>query len=200
MNNKNKKQPNYANGKIYKIENDVNDMIYIGSTTALLSHRFSRHKDAIKTRTTLLVAKLKEIGIQHFRITLLESYPCLNKTQLEAREYEMTNALPIDKLYNTRFNGKMKHTVETKKKISESQSGVLNYRFKRGCIYVSESSNITSFTWSLHGKIHAKTFRFCRKRTKQQAYMLCIDYQNMIYPLTNQEYLFELPFAIEEIL
>ena len=35
---------NYQNGKIYKIINQSNDIVYIGSTTQALSHRYTKHK------------------------------------------------------------------------------------------------------------------------------------------------------------
>ena len=36
---------NYSNGKIYKIESDLGDLIYIGSTTKYyLSQRMERHR------------------------------------------------------------------------------------------------------------------------------------------------------------
>ena len=36
--------PDYSKGKIYKITNDLNDDVYIGSTCDTLSRRFSNHK------------------------------------------------------------------------------------------------------------------------------------------------------------
>ena len=40
---------NYNNGKIYKIENNIDDMIYIGSTTKqYLSQRMDKHRSSYK--------------------------------------------------------------------------------------------------------------------------------------------------------
>jgi hypothetical protein len=36
--------PDYENGKIYKLVNEVDDEIYIGSTTVRLCNRKSKHK------------------------------------------------------------------------------------------------------------------------------------------------------------
>jgi len=42
----------YSKGKIYKITNDFNDEIYVGSTCDTLVKRFSNHKkDSKKERT-----------------------------------------------------------------------------------------------------------------------------------------------------
>ena len=36
--------PNYNNGKIYKIVNNIDNMIYIGSTTTKLCYRMEIHR------------------------------------------------------------------------------------------------------------------------------------------------------------
>ena len=38
----------YSKSKIYKITNDYNDDVYVGSTCDTLGRRFSRHKSASK--------------------------------------------------------------------------------------------------------------------------------------------------------
>ncbi len=38
----------FSKGKIYKITNDYNDDVYVGSTCDTLGRRFSRHKSASK--------------------------------------------------------------------------------------------------------------------------------------------------------
>ena len=43
--------PNYKNGKIYKIVNDVDDCIYIGSTTLSLNMRMIYHRKKQKRIT-----------------------------------------------------------------------------------------------------------------------------------------------------
>lgn len=79
----------YEYGKIYKIVNDINNNIYIGSTTKSLSQRFSLHlKEAnkIKNNKTKLHNYINEIGESHFKIELVENYPCLTRCDLEDRE------------------------------------------------------------------------------------------------------------------
>ena len=91
---------NYKNGKIYKIINAVNDKIYIGSTTQPLFKRFYHHKHSSKTNSKIYLYKaIEEIGIEKFKIVLIEEYPCENKEQLIAREQ-----YHID-LYNSTKNG-----------------------------------------------------------------------------------------------
>ena len=68
----------FSNGKIYKISNDFNNDIYIGSTCDDLKKRFSYHKyDRHKpNKLHLPLYKLmNEIGFERFRIDLIELYP-----------------------------------------------------------------------------------------------------------------------------
>jgi len=76
-------------GKIYKITNDYNDDVYVGSTCDTLVKRFSSHKSNRNSETKKnrpLSMLMNEIGIDRFRIELLEDYPCEDKYQLRQRE------------------------------------------------------------------------------------------------------------------
>ena len=67
--------PDYSHGKIYKIVNDIDDEIYIGSTVDTLSRRFSGHKRKAKqvpNRKIYLHCDLH--GIKCFRIVLVENW------------------------------------------------------------------------------------------------------------------------------
>jgi len=79
--------PNYKNGRIYKIVNDVDDKIYVGSTTLSLCRRMTNHRcDAKKGKTFKLYQHVRDIGIGHFRIVLIEKYPCDDREELRKRE------------------------------------------------------------------------------------------------------------------
>ena len=64
---------NYQNGKIYKIINESNDIVYIGSTTNTLCRRYHSHNHK---------------AINH-KIILIENYPCNGKEELCKREQEI---------------------------------------------------------------------------------------------------------------
>ena len=79
----------FGKGKIYKITNDYNDDVYVGSTCDLLTKRFSSHKANSKFNTTRNIPIYKlinEIGFERFRIELIEDYPSQDKYQLRQRE------------------------------------------------------------------------------------------------------------------
>jgi len=79
------------NGKIYKLINDLNDKIYIGSSNyQYLSVRLNGHRQSCKNETGRRDSKLykymREIGAEHFQIELIEEYVCETKQQLCERE------------------------------------------------------------------------------------------------------------------
>ena len=80
---------NFNKAKIYKITNDYNDDVYIGSTCNTLVKRFNAHKRAAKhekRNNTPLYRLINEIGFNRFRIELIEDFPCSDKYQLIQKE------------------------------------------------------------------------------------------------------------------
>jgi len=174
----------YQNGKIYKIVNDVNDMIYVGSTTTTLSRRLSCHK--VNKGTSRFYTELRAIGKEHFRIILIELFPCTCKSELEAREFAVMNEYPKDTLFNSIIDGK--HADATKQKIRDFWTGKLGpdcHNFKRGSIF--QDGNSFRFQWHDAGEKTGKKFTFGAKRTREEAYQACLDLQEQIYPLVNPE-------------
>ena len=81
----------FSKGKIYKITNDYNDDIYVGSTCDTLVRRFTCHKSNSKNinkQSTPLYKLINEIGFDRFRIQLICDYPCEDKYQLRQKEGE----------------------------------------------------------------------------------------------------------------
>jgi hypothetical protein len=79
-------------GKVYKITCNVDDRIYIGSTTQELSQRMSCHRSAYKKQkqneniTFPIYQAFDEIGIEFFQIELIENVKCETKDELFAKE------------------------------------------------------------------------------------------------------------------
>ena len=79
--------PDYSKGKIYKILNNVDNEIYVGSTCELLSQRMAKHRDARKSKPQCKLYKhMNELGVENFYIELIENYPCNDVYELRARE------------------------------------------------------------------------------------------------------------------
>jgi len=91
---------NYQNGKIYKIESNLGDKVYIGSTTKqylsqrMVSHRknYMRWKSGKRDLTTSFLL-FDEYGIENCQIVLLETCSCDSKDALHAREAYYIRAL-----------------------------------------------------------------------------------------------------------
>lgn len=79
----------YANGKIYKLENDWDefDAIYVGSTCKLLIQRKTKHDYSAKIYPDRPVYEyFNYFGWENVKIVLLEDFPCANEEELLIRE------------------------------------------------------------------------------------------------------------------
>jgi hypothetical protein len=82
--------PDYANGKIYKIE--VDGLTYYGSTVMTLRERMSKHKNTFKRWKNGEINKcacfdlFDKYGFDNCPIELVEDYPCETKKDLLIRE------------------------------------------------------------------------------------------------------------------
>ena len=78
---------NYQNGKIYQILNNIDDDVYVGSTCQTLSQRMTYHRsDAKRGVVSKVYQKMREVGIEHFYIELIEVSPCNSIEELLKRE------------------------------------------------------------------------------------------------------------------
>jgi hypothetical protein len=77
----------YAIGRVYKIVNTMDELIYIGATGATLSHRMVQHRANAKTgKTSTIYTHMRDIGIEKFSIILIEQLENVTKEQLRAKE------------------------------------------------------------------------------------------------------------------
>lgn len=77
---------NYGNGKIYKLVNNCDGKIYVGSTCSTLSKRKGDHKSRSKKSNYKVYQHLNKIGWDNVEIILIEKYECKCKDELHARE------------------------------------------------------------------------------------------------------------------
>ena len=83
--------PDFQEAKIYKITNDFNDDVYVGSTCNSLVKRYSGHKSEANHHNYKhrpLYKLMNEIGFNRFRIQLIENYPCSDKYEMRQKEGE----------------------------------------------------------------------------------------------------------------
>ena len=125
----------YQNGKNYKIINDVNPMVYIGSTTTTLDKRMAFHySDAfLHNSTTKFHQFIREYGINHFKIILLCDYPCntykelLWQEQVELNKIEQQYRLNHQNAFYNR-NNKKEHIKKQRKEYSIKNKELLKKR------------------------------------------------------------------------
>ena len=74
-------------GKVYKIVNDITDEIYVGSTKDEISKRMGSHRRACKNANPQRIYQcMREHGVEHFRIVLVEDFKHERNEQLRMRE------------------------------------------------------------------------------------------------------------------
>lgn len=95
-------------GFIYMIENDINDLKYIGQTIKTVKERWASHKSCVNiekyNKQYPIYYAMSKYGINHFYISLLQKYECDN---LEELRVQLNNAeiYYINKYNTVRPNG-----------------------------------------------------------------------------------------------
>ena len=100
----------YQSSKIYHIWSLETDGTYVGSTCQELHKRMHEHRRncrrADRTSSFKIYQEMNRIGIEHFRIELLERFPCENREELLKREgYWIRN---LNATLNTTIAGRSK--------------------------------------------------------------------------------------------
>ena len=91
----------YQNSKIYKITDNLSDMVYIGSTYKTLQQRLKTHEINLKNYTNgkyNFVTVFKILENNNYKIDLVENYPCNNKQELNIREGQIIKEYKNNKL------------------------------------------------------------------------------------------------------
>ena len=91
----------YHISKIYKLVNDIDDEIYVGSTVQALSKRKGNHVSLAKSKNTVVYSHLNAIGWDNVRIVLIEEIKCENNEQLLMKEQHYMDLLKPS--LNTRY-------------------------------------------------------------------------------------------------
>ena len=124
---------NYANGKIYKLVNNVDGKIYVGSTCGELRQRKWVHKaESIRSCERKVYKHLNQIGWCNVDIILIEACECKNKDELHRRERHFVDELKPDlniNIPNRKYVGQFK--LDYKKAWRENNKDELNQKAKQ---------------------------------------------------------------------
>jgi prophage antirepressor-like protein len=100
---------------VYRIINDVDDEVYIGSTTQKIGQRFRDHKkDSHRGSTMKLHQKMRDIGIKHFKIEMLDMVDYDDIEELRKMEQQCIT------VYRPSLNTNRAHSSEEERKKYES--------------------------------------------------------------------------------
>ena len=100
----------YDNGKIYRITNNIDSMIYIGSTCLPLRKRLYCHKNeqhSGKGQNRRLFLHAKKYGWKEFDIYLLEKFPCDTKDEFHRKQVPIDICLNMYRAYATAEDRKL---------------------------------------------------------------------------------------------
>ena len=84
----------YSKAKTYKLINDIDDYVYVGSTTQPLCKRMAKHHKNMKNsnkKNSNLYILMNKYGVSHFQIILIRDVPCKNREEMlreERREFD----------------------------------------------------------------------------------------------------------------
>jgi group I intron endonuclease len=128
----------YEKGKIYKLVNNTDHKVYVGSTCMLLSKRLYNHKAKAKLfPNRKLYSHLNAIGWESVKIVLIEEFKCANKMELEKRERYYVDDLEPElnfmrprvteqehketvQVYNAKYQRENKATLRLKRKLKNN--------------------------------------------------------------------------------
>ncbi len=168
---------NYQHAKIYQVINDVNDIVYIGSTCQMLCQAMAHHRQRAVGKLT---RAMNEIGSDHFRILLIKSFPCNSKDELQAEVYNTVRevqGLGIE-VYNKIIDGLL--SADTRPPHIAPRGDV-----DIGRISYSRSESRYSFTWCVNGVRQCKYFKENEWGGEWGARKMAECWRDNVFPIIN---------------
>jgi DNA repair photolyase len=81
-------------GFTYELYNDLDEQVYIGSSTTTETQRFSEHKSSSKEGKYKIYIKMREQGIEHWNIRIISEYLIKNRDLLRIEEQKEIDKIP----------------------------------------------------------------------------------------------------------
>lgn len=102
-------------GKIYKIENLINQKVYIGQTIQSLEQRYRDHKSNAKKRRkdskSKLYVAMRKYGIENFKISLVEDNIPISQLN-EKEEIYIIQYKSVEEGYNIKYREEKIRTIK----------------------------------------------------------------------------------------
>lgn len=146
--------PDYKLSKIYKLESQIGNACYYGSTTnPRLSTRFANHRAKYKMHlagTYHYVTSFEVLKHPDARILLVQNCPCDTKDELTAFEsHYITNCECVNKNNPKKIDDMQQYKKEHNREYKEHHRERLRMKLTCGCGTVVSKNNI-----STHRKTH----------------------------------------------
>ncbi|MDR3476917.1 MAG: GIY-YIG nuclease family protein [Gammaproteobacteria bacterium] len=176
---KRRSQANYANGIIYVINNDIDKRQYVGCTALNVTERWKEHLKAGRSEKngdwSEMYRTMKDLGQDHFSITVYKKYPCSSRQELEKEEARVIKRM-TDKGIKL-FNIEQEAGTRSQATKSKVRAGLL----KRGCLRETCDGRWT-YTWTPSAGV-SRTVNFSiKKYGPKQAKAMAKAKQDEIYP------------------
>lgn len=124
---------------IYMISNDTNDKVYIGQTTQSIKDRFESHYNNPSSPMSKI---MREIGKDHFTVSLLDDTANNLEELLEKERYYVTKYNSIENGYNSIIpcgtSGRIHHTRKFSTSVKRDLYARLKEYSKKTSIPVSK--------------------------------------------------------------
>lgn len=136
--NENQEENRYSRGKIYKIIDNTNNNVYIGSTCEkYLSNRLAQHvkdyKKFLNNSNASYTSSYEIIKNNNYEIVLIESVPCNSKDELLMREKHYINLYKNDEMVIV-VNKYRPLTTKEERKLIKKQVSQKALKDKYNCI------------------------------------------------------------------
>ena len=105
--------------RVYKVVNDIDDKIYVGTTKIKdsLCHRLGKYRTAMRKGTdknNAFLQHMRTLGTEHFRIVLIEEFKCCTIDQEKKKRQEWVDRLDPE-LNRKHLTTESKNTSHVKK-------------------------------------------------------------------------------------
>ena len=173
----------YQYGKIYQISNDIDKLIYVGSTIKSLSQRFSVHKCHAKRSPERKIYKhFAKYGIHHFEIKLIKKYPCNNKLELEIEE-ERYKIMLNAQLNMIRAHQTVEQRKEQKNEYREKNRAKINLKKNERifCKICGKTYTRAHKAWHCKSNHHQNCVQLNQSKNEtNRKYEKCVKFNNTI--------------------
>tara|TARA_R100001015_G_C4631858_1_gene194743 strand:+ start:1757 stop:2500 length:744 start_codon:yes stop_codon:yes gene_type:complete len=118
----------FHNSKIYKLTDNTNNQVYIGSTIQTLQQRLQGHKSGAKTsKEGCGCASKSIIDNGDYKIELLEEFSCENKRELLIKEQEYIDKYDCINKVNSHADPKKRYLLNREKILIKKREYDKNY-------------------------------------------------------------------------